>query len=73
VNPPAGTESEEIILATRGLSAGGFRGSSAAPVAVGICEGLMRGCAHEEQNRLSGKFSAEHFGHCTIVGLVIGF
>jgi hypothetical protein len=25
-----------------------------------------------EQNRLSGKFCAEHFGHCTIDGEVIG-
>jgi hypothetical protein len=36
VNPPAGMESEEIILATCGLSAGGFRGSAAAAVAVRI-------------------------------------
>ena len=40
---------------------------------MGIWEGVLRGCAQEEQNRLSGKFCAEHFGHCTIDGGVIGF
>ena len=73
VNPPAGIESEEIILATWGVSAGVLTGSAAVPAAVGICEGVLRGCAQEEQNRLSGKFCAEHFGHCTIDGGVIGF
>ena len=72
VNPPAGIESEEIILATWGVSAGALTGSAAVPSAVGICEGVLKDCPHEEQNRLSGKFCAEHFGHCTIDGEAIG-
>jgi hypothetical protein len=33
---------------------------------------MLNVCPHEEQNPLSGKFCAEHFGHCTIDGGVIG-
>ena len=73
MNPPVGIESEEIILATWGVSICALGVSAVMPVAVGICEGGLRGCAHDEQNRLSGKFCAEHLGHCTIDGGVIGF
>jgi hypothetical protein len=33
---------------------------------VGAWERELRGSAQEEQNRLSGRFSAEHFGHWII-------
>ena len=65
-------ESKEIILATRGVSAGAFGDSASEPSAVGICEGVLRGCAQKVQNRLSGRFCAEHFGHRTIDDGVIG-
>jgi hypothetical protein len=73
VNPPTGMESEEIILATWGVSADAFGDSAAVPSAVGICEGVLRGCPHDRQNLLSAGICAEHFGHCTIDGGVIGF
>ena len=62
VNPPAGIESEEIILATWGVSAG-LGGSAAGIPIVGIWEGVLNASPHEEQNRLSGRFFAEHLGH----------
>jgi hypothetical protein len=33
---------------------------------VGIWETELSSCPQEEQNRLSGRFSAEHFGHWII-------
>jgi hypothetical protein len=71
VNPPAGTESDEMILATRGESSPepsdrGCRPAPSGTSIVGIWEGALMACPHEEQNRLSGRFSAEHFGHWII-------
>jgi hypothetical protein len=52
---------------------GGNQRAPAEGVAEGIennrCkyrEGALRGSAHEEQNRLSGRFCAEHFEHWII-------
>jgi hypothetical protein len=64
VNPPTGTESEDIRRPTRGASAEIFGASAKGLAAVGIIEIELRGWAQELQNRLSGGFEAEHFGHC---------
>ena len=72
VNPPAGIESEDIILATWGVAAGALAGSAAVPAAVGICESVLIGCPQDRQNLLSRGICTEHFGHCTIDGEVIG-
>jgi hypothetical protein len=56
VNPPAGIESEEIILATRG-------DSTADPSAVGIWDREPSSFPQDLQNLLSAVFSVEHFGH----------
>jgi hypothetical protein len=66
VNPPTGTESDEIILATWGVSAAG-------PSAVGIWESEVIACPQDRQNLLSAGIWAEHFGHSTIGVGVIGF
>ncbi len=63
VNPPAGIESDDIILATWGVAAGALTGSAAVSAAVGICEGALMECPQELQKRLSGGLCAEHFGH----------
>jgi hypothetical protein len=64
-------ESEEIILATWGVSASALGASAAGTSAVGISDGKLIAWPQEEQNRLSGWFCSEHFGHCTINGGVI--
>ena len=69
VNPPAGIESDEIILATWGVSAGLGDSAAGVPI-VGIWEGELRGRPQELQKRLSCGFCVEHFGH-RIVG--VGF
>jgi hypothetical protein len=65
-------ESDEIILATWGVCACAFGVSAAGISAVGIWEGVLRGSAQELQKWLPCGFCAEHFGHCTIDGGVIG-
>ena len=52
VNPPAGIESDDIILATCGLAAGDFGDSAAGDSTVGIWENELRGSAQELQKRL---------------------
>jgi len=58
VNPPTGTESEEIRRPTRGETAG------AASPRVGICDGEMMACPQTEQKLLVAGISTEHDGHC---------
>jgi len=53
VNPPAGMESDEMILATWGVSGSALRDAVPGPAAVGICEGELTACPQERQNRLS--------------------
>jgi hypothetical protein len=72
VNPPAGIESDEIILATWGLAAGDFGDSAVGDSTVGIWESELIGCPQELQKLLPCGFCAEHFGH-GIDGGVIGF
>ena len=69
VNPPAGTESDEINRPTVGAPG---RAPAAGLSAVGISEGEMMTCPQEEQNRLSAAICAEHFGHCINGDVVIG-
>jgi hypothetical protein len=73
VNPPTGIESLDIIRATWGLAAGDFGDSPPGDSTVGNWEGELIGCPQERQNLLSAGICAEHFGHCTIDGEVIGF
>jgi hypothetical protein len=55
-------ESEEIILATWGVSAPFGASPSGTPI-VGIWEGVLIACLQDLQNLLSDGISAEHFGH----------
>jgi hypothetical protein len=50
VNPPAGIESDEIILATCGVSAA-FGASATGASIVGICEGELMGCPQDLADR----------------------
>ena len=61
--PPAGTESDEIIRPTWGDCTGAGGDSCSGASMVGIWETELNSCPQEEQKRLSGRFSAEHFGH----------
>jgi len=68
VNPPTGTESEEIrrLTATAGLAA-------AEGADVGICEKATIACPHEEQYLLLSVIGAEHAGQCMSAHIILWY
>jgi hypothetical protein len=66
VNPPAGTESDETIRPTWGVSAGALGVSPSGAAIVGAWESELSSSPHVPQNLFSDGFSAEHFGHWII-------
>jgi hypothetical protein len=57
------TESEDTIRPTWGASTGDGGASLSGTATVGAWEIELSSSPHEEQKRVSGKFSAEHFWH----------
>ena len=65
VNPPTGSESEEIKRPTGAAGEGGCAPASDAAVAVGACDNELTGAPQEGQNLCDGYVSPPQDGQLT--------